>query len=120
MAKRDKIDPSPIDTLDYSGTGLNQGSKVVIAASGDPQFELLTQIPAEFTLPDGFTDPAIVFPGVLAVTAPRFDSADRRSDLAHLSDWLSRDTRLHEFRLITLVDDSPFVSRSLGALASAI
>ncbi|HMP61338.1 MAG TPA: UbiD family decarboxylase, partial [Gemmatales bacterium] len=31
-----------IDTLDYSGTGLNQGSKLVIAAAGPPRRELPT------------------------------------------------------------------------------
>ena len=37
-----------IDTLDYSGTGLNQGSKVVFAAYGDILRELSTEVPTEF------------------------------------------------------------------------
>ena len=35
-----------IDTLDYSGSGLNEGSKLVIAAVGPPRRELPTQLPA--------------------------------------------------------------------------
>ena len=35
-----------IDTLDYSGTSLNRGSKVVVAAAGAKKRELPTEIPA--------------------------------------------------------------------------
>ncbi len=34
-----------IDTLDYSGTGLNEGSKVVIAAAGPMRRQLATRLP---------------------------------------------------------------------------
>lgn len=34
-----------IDTLDYSGTGLNRGSKVVLAAYGPPLRRLATSVP---------------------------------------------------------------------------
>ena len=34
-----------IDTLDYSGTGLNSGSKVVFAAYGEVIRELCTEVP---------------------------------------------------------------------------
>ncbi|REJ64740.1 MAG: UbiD family decarboxylase [Planctomycetota bacterium] len=59
-----------IDTLDYSGSGLNEGSKVVIAAVGQPQRELPHSLPGGFTLPSGFADSRVVFPGVLAVRGP--------------------------------------------------
>ena len=59
-----------IDTLDYSGHGLNQGSKVVMAAAGPRRRELPTEIPAGLRLPDGFSDPRLVFPGILAVRGP--------------------------------------------------
>ena len=39
-----------IDTLDYSGSALNAGSKVVIAAVGPPRFELATEVPADLRL----------------------------------------------------------------------
>lgn len=102
-----------IDTLDYSGRGLNQGSKVVIAATGDATHELPRQLPAEFSLPDGFSDPRLVFPGVLAVTSPRFDSEQSRCDVRRLSAHLESDARLGSFRLITLVDDSSFAAESI-------
>src|SRR5207237_3366157 len=58
-----------IDTLDYSGTGLNEGSKLVIAAAGPPRRQLPTAVPERFSLPSGFGEPRICLPGVLAVQA---------------------------------------------------
>src|SRR6202011_996889 len=39
-----------IDTLDYSGTGLNEGSKVVIAAAGPPRRHLPAALPDRLVL----------------------------------------------------------------------
>ena len=61
-----------IDTLDYSGSGLNQGSKVVIAATGPPVRTLPTEIPSGMQLPASWVDPQVVFPGVLAVEGPAY------------------------------------------------
>ena len=68
-----------IDTLDYSGTGLNEGSKVVIAAAGDPIRALTTAVPADLTLPDRLTDPRMALPGILTVTAPAFSDYETES-----------------------------------------
>ncbi len=56
-----------IDTLDYSGHGLNQGSKLVVAVAGPKRRELPTAIPEGLRLPDGFTLPRVALPGVLVV-----------------------------------------------------
>src|SRR5262249_50819365 len=48
-----------IDTLDYSGTGLNEGSKLVIAAAGPKRRALPSDLPDNLHLPDGFADPAV-------------------------------------------------------------
>src|SRR5213078_4613071 len=61
-----------IDTLDYSGTGLNEGSKVVLAAAGPKRRDLATAVPAGLWLPDGFAEPRVCLPGVLAVGAPAY------------------------------------------------
>src|SRR5690606_3817304 len=45
-----------IDTLDYSGHGLNQGSKLVLAAVGKPVRALPTEVPAGLRLPEGFSE----------------------------------------------------------------
>ncbi|MGH7129991.1 MAG: UbiD family decarboxylase, partial [Planctomycetaceae bacterium] len=63
-----------IDTLDYSGSGLNAGSKLVIAAAGPPRRELPMEVPAGFSLPDGFTDARLALPGVLIVRGPKYEA----------------------------------------------
>ena len=65
-----------IDTLDYSGHGLNQGSKVVIAAAGPKRRALPTEVPAGLRLPDGFDDPRVALPGILAVQGPAYRPDD--------------------------------------------
>src|SRR6201996_1031119 len=59
-----------IDTLDYSGSGLNAGSKVAIAVAGDVKRELWDDVPADFTLPMPFTTCKMVIPGILAIEVP--------------------------------------------------
>ena len=46
-----------IDTLDYSGSGLNEGSKVVIAAAGPVRSSLATELPPGLDFPTGFGGP---------------------------------------------------------------
>lgn len=61
-----------IDTLDYTGTSLNHGSKVVIAAAGVKCRELRNN-PSDLeslSLPQGFKVAAIVMPGVLMIEGP--------------------------------------------------
>lgn len=61
-----------IDTLDYTGTSLNHGSKVVIAAAGAKCRELRNN-PSDLeslTLPQGFKVAAIVMPGILMIEGP--------------------------------------------------
>ena len=71
-----------IDTLDYSGGGFNQGSKVVIAAVGKPCRKLPDTLPANLSLPDGFKNPKVVMPGVLAIEGPPFRTATDHAQLA--------------------------------------
>ncbi len=66
-----------IDTLDYSGTGLNQGSKVVMAATGPAVRELPAHSHEDLRLPAGFGAPRVCLPGVLAVQGPAFGQEGR-------------------------------------------
>jgi 4-hydroxy-3-polyprenylbenzoate decarboxylase len=56
-----------VDTLDYSGQGLNRGSKVVMAAAGPPKRKLACTMPTSLNLPDGFSSPGMALPGVLVM-----------------------------------------------------
>jgi 4-hydroxy-3-polyprenylbenzoate decarboxylase len=103
-----------IDTLDYSGTGLNEGSKLVIAAAGVKRRELPSEIPGDCTLPDGFTDPRIILPGVLVVQGPAF--ANPQAELRvvdRICQQLNGDHPMNTFPLVVLVDDSQFTAESL-------
>ncbi len=119
-----------IDTLDYSGAGFNAGSKVVIAARGPKRFELATELPATLPLPEGFRNPRVSLPGVLAVEGPAcprpsfdYDESVRarvacRNDVAgvmhRFCQDVSSDHPANRFRWIVVVDDSQFVGESLN------
>ena len=62
-----------MDTLDYSGDGLNTGSKVVIAAYGDVKRNLATVVPARLTALN--MDASLVMPGVVAVNSATYTTA---------------------------------------------
>jgi 4-hydroxy-3-polyprenylbenzoate decarboxylase len=118
-----------VDTLDYSGSGLNAGSKVVMAATGPKRFELATRVPVELTLPAGFTNPRVVLPGVLAVSGPPCPAPSFDFDISRPAQVHSRaavtvamdsfctaaagNQSLESFRWIVIVDDSPFTAESL-------
>ena len=107
-----------MDTLDYSGRGLNQGSKVVIAAAGPRRRELPRELPANLSLPATFTELKMVQPGILAIQGPKYLNErtvdGRDSAVLRLADVISRDHPLRSFPLIVLVDDADFTAASLS------
>jgi 4-hydroxy-3-polyprenylbenzoate decarboxylase len=105
-----------IDTLDYSGTGLNEGSKLVIAAAGPRKRALSSQVPS-LHLPDGFHTPHVCLPGILALEAPPFPGYGKDespADVQRLCRELGPPEALAGFPLVLLVDDSDFAARSLN------
>jgi 4-hydroxy-3-polyprenylbenzoate decarboxylase len=105
-----------IDTLDYSGAGLNAGSKVVIAAAGPTRRELPIVLPAGFTLPDGFREPRLCLPGIVAVAGPAFSAGggEREPAIKRFCGSVDANHPLNVFPLVVVVDDSEFVARSLN------
>jgi 4-hydroxy-3-polyprenylbenzoate decarboxylase len=106
-----------IDTLDYSGSSLNHGSKVVIAAAGAARHKLASELPAELKLPQGYTAPCICLPGVMAITAPVCSAARGVAD--PLMEAFCLEMRecgglTPGVRLMVMVDDSEFVARDLN------
>jgi 4-hydroxy-3-polyprenylbenzoate decarboxylase len=104
-----------IDTLDYSGHGLNRGSKVIIACAGPKRRELPTSVPDSLRLPEGFGEPVVALPGVLVVRAPAYRVA---ADVAELSlrgfcEALRPDDPIGTFPWIILCDDSRFAAGSV-------
>jgi 4-hydroxy-3-polyprenylbenzoate decarboxylase len=103
-----------IDTLDYSGTGLNEGSKVVIAAAGPKRRELPAQLPSGLRLPEGFDEPKVCLPGILAVQALKASGERQPPDAERFCDALTPADSLNAFPLVVLMDDSDFAARSLN------
>lgn len=104
-----------IDTLDYSGTGLNTGSKVVLAAYGEPIRVLATEIPIalkELTL---FEQPLMVMPGVIAIkTKPFTDYATVKEEMKMLNYQLHDSVDLLKgVAIIVVCDDSEFVAANM-------
>jgi 4-hydroxy-3-polyprenylbenzoate decarboxylase len=105
-----------IDTLDYSGTGLNEGSKLVLAAAGPPRRPLPAALPERLALPEGFGEPRVCLPGVLAVQAPPYRPTDAEGEpgATRFCDAFAPADALNAFPLVVLVDDSAFAAASLN------
>jgi 4-hydroxy-3-polyprenylbenzoate decarboxylase len=99
-----------IDTLDYSGHGFNQGSKVVIAAAGERRRELATDQPS-LRLPQGFGEPRVVLPGILGIQAGAY--RDSGADVTSFCRSFAQDDPIRGFPLVVIVDDSAFTAQSL-------
>ena len=104
-----------IDTLDYSGSGFNQGSKVVVAVAGEKRRDLPNEIPSSLRLPDGFHTPRVGLPGILVIQAPAFDSRAGQVAKDFIAQFSQADS-INRFPLILLVDDSDFTARTLNNL----
>lgn len=103
-----------IDTLDYTGTGLNAGSKVVFAAAGPVRRSLQRTLPAALPLPKGFSDPQLAFPGVLTLQMEAYTTAaETASDVLALDNAL-QNTDLSGIAMIVLCDDSAFTALNIN------
>ncbi|HEX6983889.1 MAG TPA: UbiD family decarboxylase, partial [Planctomycetaceae bacterium] len=103
-----------IDTLDYSGTGLNEGSKVVIAAAGPVRRELPAELSGGFRLADGFREASLVLPGIVAVMGPAF-AKEGTSAVRRFCESLGEPGHpLAAFPLVVIADDARFVAGSLN------
>ena len=103
-----------IDTLDYSGDGLNTGSKVVIAAAGTKKRELGTQLPETFKVSNDFRNPKIVFPGIIALEGNKFNNYPTASAEIHALNSYIENNVADKFPFIIICDDSNFVSATIG------
>lgn len=105
-----------IDTLDYSGDGLNSGSKVVIAAAGDKRRELWDKIPEGLKLSDDFYQPKMAMPGVLVLESNKYLNPDKTAAEIALLNMVLMDQDLSGLPLIILADDSIFTAATIDNL----
>ena len=80
-----------IDTLDYSGNDLNQGSKLVMAAYGKQKRELSLIIPDEINTCEFISNPALMMDGVIAIMLTPFTNySNAKLEIKKLSDWIEK------------------------------
>ncbi len=102
-----------IDTLDYSGDGLNSGSKVVFAAAGNKKRTLLESLPNDFK----FQPIAkLASPGILAVQLDTYLNQEQATkDIAELK-VLLKQVDLKGLPLVVVCDDASFTGESINNL----
>ena len=89
-----------------------------MAARGEKRFDLTTELPETFSLPSGFSKPQWCLPGILCVEGTDAPS----STVVHYWDGIARasggtfagNSRWAGLRMVVLVDDSEFTSRTLN------
>ena len=111
------ITRSTADTLDYTGTALNEGSKLIWAAAGEPCRRLGTGMDDAGKLPDlppGFGSPQVAGPGILVLEGPRHGEARGEPDPAmeELAGRLGAWDRREHFPLTVVADDAAFCAAS--------
>lgn len=104
-----------IDTLDYSGTGLNTGSKVVFAAYGEPVRTLCQSVPEVMGRLPFVKDARWVMPGVVAFQTSAYSGAGAaRETIQEMDDYLrSSIDELSGLPLMIWCDDAAFTAANL-------
>lgn len=98
-----------IDTLDYSGEGLNEGSKVVLAAYGEKTKELITELPAEIFNIKGVLDAQYILPGVVMIKFNTYTtSANAKKEIAEFAQLMKQLKHINNIAQIVLFDDFDF------------
>ncbi len=105
-----------IDTLDYSGTSLNSGSKVVLAAYGEPKRVLDNEVPSLFNELNGFENPQMAMPGVICLSAKSFsDYFTAREEMKLLNFQLIEKLEMMKgIAMIIICDDSNFTAATMN------
>lgn len=105
-----------IDTLDYSGTGLNSGSKVVLAAFGEKKRELCREVPSVLQSLKHFENPSVCMPGVIALQTTAFtDYTSAKSEMDMLNEQLKNQLKeLEGVAILVIADDASFVSATMN------
>lgn len=99
-----------IDTLDYSGTSLNHGSKLILAAAGEPRRLLGVGAAVDlnsFPKADGFSNLKVVMPGVLVLEAT--PTASMENLARALESWEQKE----QYPWISIVDDASFTAKTI-------
>lgn len=105
-----------IDTLDYSGEGLNSGSKVVLAAYGDVIRQPSTEIPVILNNLQAFEKPTMIMPGIVALQANKFVNYTTAIEEVELlnKQCSSHSNALQQLPFLIICDDTDFICKNLN------
>lgn len=93
-----------MDTLDYTGPAVNEGSRGVLCGLGDPVRDLPDRF--EGVLPSGFDDPRAFCPGCVVIAGPAYEAEPDAPTRLVASESLDA------WPLVVLVDDAEKTTRS--------
>ncbi|MBC7412039.1 MAG: UbiD family decarboxylase [Bacteroidia bacterium] len=102
-----------IDTLDYSGTDINSGSKIVLAATGKPIRILTDTIDEELTKNQNvFTNVKCIMKGIIAFSTNKFSTYEQaKTEFEIINSLLLLSKNLHnQTPLLVWCDDADFVA----------
>lgn len=102
-----------VDTLDYSGSGFQQGSKVVLAACGEPVRQLPQSLSAQEC--GVFRQIRVIAPGILALSGPDFDPRSPRGEdpvLSSLQDLFPPEHPARKFPLWVITEQASFLENA--------
>lgn len=103
-----------MDTLDYSGSGWNAGSKLMLTCNRHVQRKLSDSLHPFLNIPSPFRQPFFVMAGILIIEGSSFvDYGHAISEINHLTDYL-KTIDCSGVPLLVLVDDSRFVSANVS------
>ena len=97
-----------MDSLDYSGPAVNEGSKGLLVGVGDPWRDLPRAFAGE--LPAGIREVAPYCAGCLTVAGPAY------GEDSHYAETLARDPAIADWPLVVLVDDVSVAARNVSFL----
>ena len=105
-----------IDTLDYSGTALNEGSKVVFAAYGDVIRDLCIEVPQEFSSLQNFENVQLILSGIICMQTKAFsDYSTAEKEMQQLNEELKNNSSaISQTPFIIICDDASFTSATLN------
>jgi UbiD family decarboxylase len=100
-----------MDSLDYAGPRVNEGSKGVLLGVGEP----IRDLPERFEgpLPTGWTDARVFSPGCLVVQGPAFPAHLKAGQAAPDVDALLQARAFDRWPLVVITDDAARASKSV-------
>ena len=100
-----------MDSLDYAGPRINEGSKGILLGVGEPR----RRLPESFSgdLPPGVRDARVFSPGCLVLEGPDYPGAGLSGSAAGDVDAILQHPSLNDWPLVVLTDDAARATRSV-------